>query len=102
MGRLTSAVFLGFALTCTAARAQTSVTDRIRKQAETQAILAVRGARMQARGQTIASRAAQKKVDAEAAKKRKYAKNHRAAIVARAHPAAPKTSAKDAAKSTAK
>jgi hypothetical protein len=80
----------------TTANVQTSVNEIIRKRAENQAVLSVQGERMRARGQTQAQLAARARSDAEAAKRRKYAKNHRAALAAQNHPFAPKASGKAA------
>jgi hypothetical protein len=70
--------------------AQTSVNDAIRQRRETQSLLELQGARLRARGETIAQKAARAKDEAAAAKMARYRKNHRSTVVAREHPATPK------------
>jgi hypothetical protein len=84
------------------AHGQTSVNDAIRQRRESRSVLEIQGVKMRARGQTQAQIAARDKVEAETTKKRKYAKNHRSAIDAREHPAAPKPIGKAAPKATGK
>jgi hypothetical protein len=86
--------FVGLALVPTMAMAQQASivlnkqqSDELRRRADNEILLKIQGNRLRARGLTGAQQAAQARADAEAAKRRKYRKNHKSAIVAKEHPA---------------
>jgi hypothetical protein len=99
--------FVGLALVAPAS-AQTTPEptgkqiEEARKRQENQTVLGITGAKMRKVGQTPAQKAAQAKADAEAAKRRKYRKNHKSAIVAKEHPAATKPESKPSVKAEPK
>jgi hypothetical protein len=107
MRKLILILIVGLALVPTMASAQTTPEptgkqiEEARKRQENQTVLGITGAKMRAKGQTPAQQKAQARADAEAAKRRKYKKNHRSAIVAKEHPAT-KTTAKQAEKAAPK
>jgi hypothetical protein len=85
--------FVGLALVPTMASAQQASiilnkkqSDELRRRADNEILLKIQGARLRKAGQTPAQKAAQAKADAEAAKRRKYKKNHRSLVADREHP----------------